>query len=98
MQVYVASDSLGAREVVSGIVRGAGFTAVDLGGLTAARVIEDIPVAVFPSWRVPFIINIVLFVFLYALSFAKFQVCCASLFILRARVCLPSEISGFEQL
>jgi hypothetical protein len=86
VQVYVASDSLGAREVVSGIVRGAGFTAVDLGGLTAARVIEDIPVAVFPSWRVPFIINIVLFVFLYALSFAKFQVWCASLFILRARV------------
>ena len=73
-QVYVASDSSAAREVVCGIVRGAGFTAVDLGGLTAARVIEDIPVAVFPSWRVPFIINIVLFIFLYALSFAKFQV------------------------
>lgn len=74
-QVYVAGDASEAREVVCGIVRGAGFTAVDLGGLTAARVIEDIPVAVFPSWRVPFIINIVLFVFLYALSFAKFQIC-----------------------
>jgi hypothetical protein len=110
VQVYVASDSLGAREVVSGIVRGAGFTAVDLGGLTAARVIEDIPVAVFPSWRVPFIINIVLFVFLYALSFAKFQVWCASLFFTAGRSVIAiscgcrrqffkffySEISGFE--
>ena len=72
--MYVASDASDAREVVCGIVRGAGFTAVDLGGLPAARVIEDIPVAVFPSWRIPFLINIVLFVFLYALSFAKFQV------------------------
>lgn len=74
-QVYVASDSSDAREVVCSIVRGAGFTAVDLGGLTAARVIEDIPVAVFPSWRVPFIVNIAIFIFLYALSFAKFQIC-----------------------
>ena len=40
----------------------------------AARTIEDIPVAVFPEWRTPLKVHIGVFVFLYALSFAKFQV------------------------
>jgi hypothetical protein len=74
LQVYVASDSPVARDVVSGIIRGAGFTAVDLGHLLAARVIEDIPVAVFPSWRAPLLINVLIFIFLYAIIFAKIQV------------------------
>ena len=73
-QVYIAGDSAEAKEKVTDLVRGAGFVPVDLGALSAARTIEDIPVAVFPAWKVPFILNIILFVFLYALSFAKFQV------------------------
>ena len=40
----------------------------------AARTIEDIPVSVFPEWRTPLKVHIGVFVFLYALSFAKFQV------------------------
>merc|ERR1719400_656868 len=39
-QVYVAGDDPEARDVVSEIVRTAGFTPVDLGLLTAAREIE----------------------------------------------------------
>ena len=73
-KVYIAGDSTEAKDKVSGLVRGAGFVPVDLGAITAARTIEDIPVSVFPAWKIPFIINIILFVFLYALSFAKFQV------------------------
>lgn len=59
---------------MASVVRTAGFTPVDLGALTAARVIEDIPVAVFTSWRAPFFIHLAIFIFLYALSFAKYQV------------------------
>lgn len=74
-QVFIAGDSLEAKEKVTELVRGAGFVPVDLGALTAARTIEDIPVSMFPSWRKPFLVHILLFIFLYALSFAKFQIC-----------------------
>merc|ERR1719483_21377 len=56
-QVFVAGDDVFARDLVSGVVRDAGFTPVDLGCLSAARTIEDIPVAVFPQWRVPLYIH-----------------------------------------
>ena len=42
--------------------------------MQAARTIEDIPVAVFPAWRAPLKVHLAIFIFLYALSFAKFQV------------------------
>jgi len=74
-QVFVAGDEASARDLVSGVVRGAGFTPVDLGGLSAAWAIEDIPVAVFPQWRIPFYIHLAIFVFLYFLSFVRFQIC-----------------------
>ena len=73
-QVYVAGDDSSARDVVSSIIRSSGFTPVDMGVLTAARNIEDIPVSVFASWRVPFYIHLSIFIFLYILSFAKMQV------------------------
>ena len=61
----MAGDDASARDLVSGVVRGAGFTPVDLGGLSSARTIEDIPVAVFPQWRVPFYIHLAILIFLY---------------------------------
>lgn len=72
--MYVAGDDSSARDVVSSIIRSSGFTPVDMGVLTAARNIEDIPVSVFASWRVPFYIHLSIFIFLYILSFAKMQV------------------------
>jgi len=74
-QVYVAGDDPEARDVVSEIVRTSGFTPVDLGLLTAAREIEDIPVSVFRHWRTPFYIHLAIFTFLYILSFVKMQIC-----------------------
>jgi len=74
-QVFVAGDDAFARDLVSGVVLGAGFTPVDLGGLSNARTIEDIPVAVFPQWRVPFYIHLSIFVFLYIIGFVKSQIC-----------------------
>merc|ERR1719499_3032855 len=46
-----------------------------MGLLVSARTIEDIPVSVFSQWRIPFLIHLAIFVFLYVLSFAKFQIC-----------------------
>ena len=40
-QVFIAGDNVGAKTRVSDIVRGCGFTPVDLGALTAARSIEE---------------------------------------------------------
>jgi len=74
-QVYVAGNDSRARNYVSAVVRTCGFTPVDMACLTMARDIEDIPVAVFPSWRIPFYIHISIFVFFYVLGFIKFQIC-----------------------
>jgi len=74
-QVFLAGDDQGARDLVSGVIRGAGFTPVDMGSLRAAEAIEDMPVAVFPQWRVPFYIHLAIFIFLYLLGFVKFQIC-----------------------
>jgi len=74
-QVFLAGDDTESKDRVSGLVRGAGFTPVDLGGIQAARTIEDIPVSVFPQWRVPFVIHLCIFAFFYVLSFIKFQIC-----------------------
>ena len=72
--MYVAGDDRDARDLVSTVVRSAGFTPVDMGLLVSARNIEDIPVSVFSQWRAPFFIHLAIFIFLYILSFAKFQV------------------------
>jgi len=74
-QVYVAGDDGQARNVVSDIVRTAGFTPVDMGQLASARQIEDIPVSVFQHWRSPFYIHLAIFSFLYILGFVKYQIC-----------------------
>jgi len=74
-QVYVAGDNAEARDVVSSIVRNAGFIPVDTGGLVSAREIEDIPVSVFQHWRTPLYIHLAIFTFLYILSFVKMQIC-----------------------
>jgi len=74
-QVYVAGDDAQARDVVSDIVRTAGFTPVDMGNLVSARQIEDIPVSVFQHWRSPFYIHLAIFIFLYILGFVKYQIC-----------------------
>jgi len=74
-QVPIAGETRASRERVASLVTAAGFTPLDLGELQAARTIEDIPVAVFPAWRAPLKVHIGIFIFLYALSFAKFQIC-----------------------
>jgi len=77
-QVYVAGDNPAGRALVCDVVRTAGYTPVDKGLLSAAGDIEDIPLSLFPEWRLPFIIHVSIFSFFYMLSFVKFQICWAS--------------------
>lgn len=74
-QVFIAGDSAPAKSLVGEVVKGAGFIPVDMGGLSSARAIEDIPLALFDGWRTPFYINLGIFSFLYLLAFIKFQIC-----------------------
>ena len=89
-EVPLAGDCPAARHAVAGnttllsaavysctaeLVRRAGFTPVDRGGLAAARQIEDIPLSLFPAWRAPLYTHLALFTLFYLLSFARFQIC-----------------------
>ncbi len=71
MQVLLAGDDSSAKSAVSSIIRACGFAPVDLGGLRAAREIEDVPVRRFRHWKAPFLVSFLIFLFLYFLGFAK---------------------------
>ena len=71
-QVPLAGDSFKARARVAAVIQKAGFTPLDQGGLAAARAIEDIPVSIFPAWRVPLAINLVIFALELLRNFCRF--------------------------
>ena len=43
----MAGDSVAAKEAVGDLIRGAGFTPVDLGGITAASTIGKVSIGVY---------------------------------------------------
>ncbi|XP_059822297.1 metalloreductase STEAP3-like isoform X1 [Hypanus sabinus] len=70
-QVLICSDSQEARCVVSEITRNMGFIPVDMGSLSSAREIENLPLHLFPSWKIPVLLTVVLFVLFYAYNFIR---------------------------
>ena len=52
-QVFIASNDTRARERICVIARDMGFTATDLGLLSASKQIETFPLRLFPLWRGP---------------------------------------------
>lgn len=48
-----------------------GFMPVDMGSLAAAREVEARPLHLFPSWKVPVILALGLFIFFYAYNFTR---------------------------
>lgn len=68
-QVLVCGDRADAKQLVVDIAQALGFTALDKGSLKAAAEIEDIPLQLFPLWRLPLWIAIGLtaFIFFYVL-------------------------------
>ncbi len=70
-EVLLAGDDGYAKAAVSSVIRASGFTPVDMGGLRAAREIEDIPVRRFRTWKAPLVVSFLIFLFWFLLGFAK---------------------------
>lgn len=67
--MLVCGDRADAKQQVVDIAQALGFTALDKGSLKAASELEDLPLQLFPLWRLPLRIAIGLtaFIFFYAL-------------------------------
>ncbi|XP_020375564.1 metalloreductase STEAP3 [Rhincodon typus] len=68
-RVLICSDSHEAKCVVTEMARNMGFIPVDMGSLSAAKEIENLPLRLFPSWKIPVLISLGLFVFFYIYNF-----------------------------
>ncbi|NXX90135.1 STEA4 Metalloreductase, partial [Centropus bengalensis] len=68
-QVFVCGDDMEAKQMVMDIVRALGLTPLDQGSLLAAQEIENYPLQLFPMWKFPMILSLVLtaFFFFYCL-------------------------------
>ncbi|XP_007236319.3 metalloreductase STEAP4 [Astyanax mexicanus] len=53
-QVLICGDHADAKQSVVDIAQSLGLTALDRGSLRAASELEDIPLQLFPMWRLPF--------------------------------------------
>ncbi len=71
VQVLVAGDDAASKATVLSLVRACGFAPVDMGGLRAARSIEDVPVQRFPKWKAPFLVSGAIFFIHYLLAIGK---------------------------
>ncbi|KAF7245855.1 Metalloreductase STEAP4, partial [Varanus komodoensis] len=68
-QVFICGDDSKSKEKVMDIVRSLGLTPLDKGSLLAAKEIENYPLQLFPMWRYPIYLSLVLsaFIFFYSI-------------------------------
>ncbi|XP_028985203.1 metalloreductase STEAP4 [Betta splendens] len=68
-QVHLCGDSAEAKDAVADVAAKLGFGAVDRGAVSAARELEDVPLQLFPQWRLPLRLaaGLTAFFFLYLL-------------------------------
>lgn len=71
-QVLVCGDCPSSKAQVLALARRLGFAAVDVGGLCAARSVEEAPLQLFPSWRGPLLVTALLLLFFYLYSAIKY--------------------------
>ncbi|KAM5203473.1 metalloreductase STEAP4 isoform 2-T2 [Hipposideros larvatus] len=64
-QVFVCGNDSKAKQRVMDIVRTLGLTPLDQGSLMAANEIENYPLQLFPMWRFPFYLSVVLCIFFF---------------------------------
>ncbi|XP_070691719.1 metalloreductase STEAP4-like [Pempheris klunzingeri] len=64
-QVYLCGNSAEAKQTVAEKATKLGFTVLDRGSLSAARELEDFPLQLFPEWRLPLLLAIVLTAFFF---------------------------------
>lgn len=65
LQVYLCGDSEGAKRKVSAMATRLGVTVLDRGSLSAASELEDFPLRLFPEWKLPLVLSVVIFAFFY---------------------------------
>ncbi|CAM9615292.1 unnamed protein product [Lampetra planeri] len=67
-RVPVCGDSVEARAAVMQLARDLGFAPLDMGALSSAASVEELPLRLFPLWRFPVLLCLALslFFFLYA--------------------------------
>eukprot|EP00064_Thunnus_orientalis_P013406 superscaffoldBa00002176_g13445 len=70
-QVFLCSDSSKAKSSVIQLCRRMGFVPVDMGLLSSSLEIENLPLYLFPSWRIPVLCTLFLFIFFYLYNFTR---------------------------
>ncbi|KAM5203489.1 metalloreductase STEAP2 isoform 2-T7 [Hipposideros larvatus] len=70
-QVYICSNNIQARQQVIELARQLNFIPVDLGSLSSAREIENLPLRLFTLWRGPVVVAISLATFFFLYSFVR---------------------------
>ncbi|XP_028447143.1 metalloreductase STEAP3 [Perca flavescens] len=70
-QVPICSDEADSKAAVLQLARRLGFSPVDVGGLCAARDVEEAPLVLFPSWGRPVLLTFLLFLFFYGYNFLR---------------------------
>ncbi|XP_073318669.1 metalloreductase STEAP3-like [Pagrus major] len=70
-QVFLCSDSSKAKSSVMQLCRRMGFIPVDMGLLSSSLEIENLPLYLFPSWRIPVLCTVALFIFFYLYNFLR---------------------------
>lgn len=71
LQVFLCGDGLQAKSSVAQLCRRLGFVPVDVGLLSSALDVENLPLHLFPCWRAPLLCTLLLFAFFYAYNFAR---------------------------
>ncbi|XP_061571737.1 metalloreductase STEAP3 [Cololabis saira] len=70
-RVFLCSDSQKAKSLVKQICCRMGFIPVDMGLLSSSLEIENLPLYLFPSWHIPVLCTLCLFVFFYLYNFFR---------------------------
>uniref|UniRef100_A0A3Q3GV05 STEAP3 metalloreductase n=1 Tax=Labrus bergylta TaxID=56723 RepID=A0A3Q3GV05_9LABR len=70
-QVFLCSNSSTAKHTVMQLCRRIGFVPVDMGLLSSSRNVENLPLYLFPCWRIPIFCTLSLFAFFYLYNFTR---------------------------
>ncbi|XP_076827999.1 metalloreductase STEAP2-like [Brachyhypopomus gauderio] len=70
-QVYICSNSVEARGQVMELARELGFVPVDMGALSSAKEVENMPLHIFSDWKGPVLTSVALAIFFFAYSFVR---------------------------
>ncbi|XP_078798946.1 STEAP1 protein isoform X6 [Oryzias latipes] len=70
-QVPLCGNSSKAKDLVKHICHRMGFIPVDMGFLSSSLEVENLPHHLFPSWRIPVLCMLCLFIFFYLYNFIQ---------------------------